>query len=360
MESIVTTPSEHPQTELSALELLQAENASMRAELQALRESQNQQQQPPHSDTAGTFNLFGLPREIHDAIYELCVVPGIVFIKRPGVARVPRSDMRYQRKPSGPKTASNLFLVSQKLRLEALGIFLSKNQFIVTGPCDMNLMYWDPVLAGGENLEEHIHHRRDSFINRHLRSISMSLNSIESAPRAIMDTYGGIHTAKHRAYSEWDYDGTNDAPDSHRNIADFLRKRFVHDLYLLFIRPGQLRRVEINLEATACGGGCHHLVGNVFRLFRDEKSKCIARRSHVALLESVSFIGLMNEEEVQSVRQAFEDSMSKKFTYHVYELPKRYPVDPGVDLDDQGTSDRMEQWPCIRDPGAKVTSQHDR
>lgn len=36
MESIVTTPSEHPQTELSALELLQAENASLRAELQAL------------------------------------------------------------------------------------------------------------------------------------------------------------------------------------------------------------------------------------------------------------------------------------------------------------------------------------
>jgi hypothetical protein len=77
-------------------------------------------------------------------------------------------------------------------------------------------------------------------------------------------------------------------------------------------------------------------------------------------LESVSFIGLMNEEEVQSVRQAFEDSMSKKFTYHVYELPKRYPVDPGVDLDDQRTSDRVEQWPCIRDPGTKVTSQQDR
>jgi hypothetical protein len=333
MESIVTTPSEHPQTELSALELLQAENASLRAELQALRESLNQQQ-PPHSDTAGTFNLFGLPREIRDAIYELCIVPGIVFIKRPGVARVPRSDMRYQRKPSGPKTASNLFLVSQKLRLEALGIFLSKNQFIVTGPCDMNSMYWDPVL-GDKNWEEHIHHR-ESLINRHLRSISMSLNSIESAPRAIMDTYGGIHTAKYRACSEWDYDGANDAPDSHRDIADFLRKRFVRDLYLLFIRPGQLRRVEINLEATACGGGCHRLVGNVFRLFRDEKSKCVARRSHVALLESVSFIGLMNEEEVQSVRQAFEDSVSKKFTYQLYELPKRYPVDPGVDLDDQG------------------------
>jgi hypothetical protein len=64
-------------------------------------------------------------------------------------------------------------------------------------------------------------------------------------------------------------------------------------------------------------------------MFRDEKSKCVARRSHVALLESVSFIGLMNEEEVQSGRQAFEDSMSKKFTYQVYELPKRYPVDPG-------------------------------
>jgi hypothetical protein len=39
---------------------------------------------------------------------------------------------------------------------------------------------------------------------------------------------------------------------------------------------------------------------------------------------------------VQSVRQAFEDSVSKKFTYQLYELPKRYPVDPGVDLDDQG------------------------
>lgn len=91
----------------------------------------------------------------------------------------------------------------------------------------------------------------------------------------------------------------------------------------------------MNLEATACGGGCHRLVGNVFGLFRDEKSKCVARGSHVALLESVTFIGLMNEEEVQSVRRAFEDSMSEKFTYQVYELPKRYPVDPGVDLDDQ-------------------------
>jgi len=335
MESIITTPSEHPQAGLAALELLQAENASLRAELQALRESQKPQQQPP-SDPAKTFNLFGLPREIRDAIYELCVVPGIVFIMRPGVARVPRSDMRYQRKPSGPKAASNLYLVSQKLRLEALGIFLSKNQFIVTSPCDMSDMYWNPVL-GGKNWEEHIHHR-ESLINRHLRSISISLNSIESAPRAIMDTYGGIHTAKYRGYSEWDYDGANNAPDSHRNIADFLRKRFVRDLYLLFIRPSQLRKVEINLEATSCGGGCHRLVGNVFRLFQDKFSVGVARRSHVALLESVDFIGLMNEEEVQSVRRAFVDSMSEKFTYQVYELPKRYTLDPGVDLADQGDS----------------------
>ena len=166
------------------MELLQAENASLRAELQALRKSK--EQQPPHPDPAGTFNLFGLPRELRDVIYEMCLVPGIVFIKRrPQVARIPKSDMRYQRQLSGPKTASQLFLVNKKLRLEALAVFLSKNQFIVTGPRDMEVMYWNPVLAG-KNWCGHVDHR-DSLVIRHLRSISMSLNSIENAPTAIMN-----------------------------------------------------------------------------------------------------------------------------------------------------------------------------
>jgi hypothetical protein len=331
MESTDTIPPEHPQPERAALELLQAENASLRAELQALRKSK--EQQPPHPDPAGTFNLFGLPRELRDAIYEMCLVPGIVFIKRrPQVARIPKSDMRYQRQLSGPKAASQLFLVNKKLRLEALAVFLSKNQFIVTGPRDMDIMYWNPVLAG-KNWRQYIHHR-DSLVVRHLRSISMSLNSIENAPAAIMDIYGGIDEAKFKQYSEWKYVDTNTHSFSHNYIANVLQNRFVSELYLLFVRPGQLRRIEINLEATACASGCHRLVKNVLDVFGDRHWH-ILTKPHVGLLESVDFVGLVNEEEVQSVHRAFGESMGGRFTCHVHELPEGYPVDPGVD-EDQG------------------------
>jgi hypothetical protein len=331
MESTDTIPPEHPQPERAALELLQAENASLRAELQALRKSK--EQQPPHPDPAGTFNLFGLPRELRDAIYEMCLVPGIVFIKRrPQVARIPKSDMRYQRQLSGPKAASQLFLVNKKLRLESLAVFLSKNQFIVTGPRDMEAMYWNPVLAG-KNWCGHINHR-DSLVIRHLRSISMSLNSIENAPTAIMNRYEGIDEAKFRQYSEWEYVDTNTHSRSHNYIANVLQNRFVCDLYLLFVRPGQLRRIEINLEATACASGCHRLVKSVLSVFQD-KQRRVLTKPHVDLLESVDFIGLVNEEEVRSVHRAFGDSMGGRFTCHVHELPEGYPVDAEVD-DEQG------------------------
>jgi hypothetical protein len=333
MESI---PTEHPQTERAAIELLQAENASLRAELQALKESQAQP--PPHPDSAETFNLFGLPREIRDAIYEMCLVPGIVFIKRVDHARVPNSDMRYQRQPSGPKAASQLFLVSRKLRLEALAVFLSKNQFILTGSQDMNQMYWDPVLAAKNRMKQF--YQRDSLVKHHLRSVSYSLNSIENAPGVIMAQYGGIDAAKYHAYSNWEYRASNAHSNTHNHhIHNYntthLQNRFVASLFLMFAFPGQLRKIEINLEAMACASGCHRLVNSVFRGVENNLPRRLARAPHIALLESVDIIGLVNEEEVQSVRRAFQfaDSVSVKLTCHVHELPEGY--EPWDD-DDQG------------------------
>jgi hypothetical protein len=331
-----TAPSEHLHTGRAAIELLQAENASLRAELQALKESQ--EQQPPHPDSAGTFDLFGLPREIRDAIYEMCLVPGRVFIKRFGVARVPNSDMRYRRQPSGPKAETQLFLVNRKLRLEALAVFLSKNQFIVAGPHDMNNIYWDPVLAGKKRMKQF--YQRDSLVKHHLRSISFSLNSIENAPGAIMEQYRGIDAAKYYAYSDWEHGGSNaHSVTRNHNIHNYntihLQNRFVANLYLMFAFPGQLRKIEINLEAMACASGCHRLVNRVFGVVEDYLPMRLNRAPHIALLESVDIIGLVNEEEAQSVRRAFQaaNSMSEKLTCHVHELPEGYQP---WDDDDQG------------------------
>jgi hypothetical protein len=322
------TLSEQLQTERAALELLKAENAFLTAKLEAFGACKTQQ--PLHPDPAGTFNLFGLPREIRDAIYEMCLVPGIVSIKRrPYVACVPASDMRYERQPSGPKAASQLFLVNQKLRLEALAVFLSKNQFIVTGPHDMNEMYWDPVLARTNHSWRH----RDPLVERHLRSISMSLNSIESAPGAIMAQYGGIDLAKYSAYSDWEYVTTETHSRTHNYIAKVLQTRFAANLYLLFGVPRQLRKIEINLEATACASGCHRLVNDVLRIVQEKLPMLLAGAPHIAQLESVDFIGLVNEEEVQSVSRVFANSVGEKLTCHVHELPEGYQP---PETDDQG------------------------
>jgi hypothetical protein len=302
------TLSEQLQTERAALELLKAENAFLTAKLEAFGACKTQQ--PPHPDPAGTFNLFGLPREIRDAIYEICLV-------------------RYERQPSGPKAASQLFLINQKLRLEALAVFLSKNQFIVTGPHDMNEMYWDPVLARTNHSWRH----RDPLVKRHLRSISMSLNSIESAPGAIMAQYGGIDLAKYSAYSDWEYVTTETHSRTHNYIAKVLQTRFAANLYLLFGVPRQLRKIEINLEATACASGCHRLVNDVLRIVQEKLPMLLAGAPHIAQLESVDFIGLVNEEEVQSVSRVFANSVGEKLTCHVHELPEGYQP---PETDDQG------------------------
>ena len=187
MDSVSTIPSEK-----ATLALLQAENASLIAELKSLRE--NKPQQMLHSDP--TCYFFRLPREIRNAIYELCVVRGQVFISRPGyIPYLPDLDMRYtDRRRDTEPVETQLFLISIEIRLEALEVFLSMNQFVISTPNAENHNKYPHTITscipGGQLL-----------LTRHLRSISLSLNSIEIAPNEIMLKHVNITCDSHN-YAE--------------------------------------------------------------------------------------------------------------------------------------------------------------
>jgi hypothetical protein len=301
---------------LSTLELLQAENDSLRTKLKALRKRTIHE--APHSDppVSGTFNFVGLPRELRDAIYELCVVPGTVFIKRPdNLPHLPSLDMRYLQSRQ-TKAETQLFRVNKKLRLEALEVFLSMNQFVTSAPIGIDLcMYPYPVMSRIPGYQD------DSLLTRHLRSISISLNSIENAPYEIM-----MHRVDITADDYVDTPNNADTrvgddrktADRHRRITRHLTARFVATLGRLFAFPGRLRKIQINLEATSCPLGCHRLVKEVF----DEVSVRLVRRfatrsnNDMQLLESLDFLGTVSDKERESVRSAFPSFLQESITFH--------------------------------------------
>jgi len=262
----------------------------------------------------------------------MCVVPGTVFIKGSDrLARFPTLDMRYQR-PSGPKAESQLFCVNKQLRLEALEVFLSKNQFVVSGPHDIYRMYHDPIISPTPGTRQ-----RDSLALRHLRSVSILLSSIEHAPSQIIEEYGGLRSAKAR-YRDFQDNSIDDG-----NIVVFhlfitlgIINRLAATVHTSFVRPGQLRKIEINLEATTCSSGCHRLVKELFGSSRVRGTEIVARRPHIRQIESVYFIGIASEKEVQAVHSAFPSPLSDKFTFHVFEPLVEEPFDSDhVDLNGQ-------------------------
>jgi hypothetical protein len=312
MESINNRPSEK-----AALASLQAENASLRAELKALRENRTQQTQTqsqsqsshPDSSSVDTCHFFRLPREIRDAIYELCVVPGIIFIKRPDpFPHLHGFDMRDDSQRPQTKAQCQLFLVNTKLRSEALEVFVSMNQFVLSA-CTHPI---EPPIPG--------HREGSTLLERHLRSISVSFNSIETAPFVITRKYPDM------AATARDYDGTpddgdtefHDSPETsahYRDITMQLMIRFSITLAQLFEFTGQLRRIQINLEATVCPLGCHRIVRPVFYACQDRLARLFAARPNDTL-ESIDFLGTVSDEERETIRMAFPDPVREKITFH--------------------------------------------
>jgi hypothetical protein len=335
MSSIGTTPSEHPQLEKTTLELLQAENASLRAELQALRADRTQPTPHSGSPVQGTFNFLGLPRELRNAIYELCVVPGRVFIKRPDhVPYLHSLDMRYPgRPPKRPNpAASPLFRINKKLRLEALEVFLSMNQFVTCASFGSQERERrtdpHPVLSRIPGHQD----GDPSLLTRHLRSISISLNSIETAPNEIAtkhvhitaDSYDFADTTRgddNAADEEEENFDLEEIAAHHHDLTQRLRRAFHAALRDLFTFPAPLRNIQIDVEATVCPLGCHRLVRHVF----DHRSaataggwlaECFAARPNNALLESLDFIGTVSDEERADIRRAFPDFIREKIAFH--------------------------------------------
>jgi hypothetical protein len=310
MDSVITIPSEK-----ITLASLQAENASLRAELQALRGNRTPQSQSPSqspqsdSSSVETSQFFRLPREIRDAIYELCVVPGIIFIKRPNpFPRLHGFDMRDSQRPQ-TKAQCQIFLVNKKLRSEALEVFVSMNQFVISA-CTHPI---EPRIPG--------HREGLPLLERHLHSISVSFNSIETAPFEIARKYRNM-AATARDYDGAPHDGAefHDSPETsahYRDITMQLMIRFSITLVQLFESrwTGQLRRIQINLEATLCPLGCHRIVRPVFHACRDRLARLFAARPNDTLV-SIDFLGTVSDEERETIRMAFPDFVREKITFH--------------------------------------------
>jgi hypothetical protein len=307
MDSISTIPSER-----STLALLQAENASLRAELQALRE--NRTQQAPLSDP--TCHFFRLPREIRNAIYELCVVPGKVFISRPDHIPFLRDlDMRYTKGRRGTESvASQLFLINKEIRSEALEVFLSMNQFVLSAPII------ERHSTHPHRLTSRIPGHRDHplLLTRHLRSISISLNSIENAPNEITRKHVNITCDSRNYTDETEIDARAEELDSrvrafhHADLTERLKTRFSIALRQVSAFPGALRRIQINVQATVCPLGCHRLVKYLF----DSCAGRLGSFGDGGALEAVDFLGTVSDEERDAILAAFPHGVREKITFY--------------------------------------------
>jgi hypothetical protein len=327
MDSVSSMPSEN-----ATLALLQAENAALRAELHALRDNKTQQMLHPKPASIGICHLFRLPREIRDAIYKLCVVPGTVFISRPDHIPFLRGlDMRYTEGRRGTQAIeSQLFLVNREIRSEVLEVFLSMNQFVISAPIvDERSKHPHPITSRIPGHRDH-----PLLLTRHLRSISISLNSVETLPNEIMRKH------VHITCDSYDYtdDGTreDDAElqeyDSslmtlhHDDLTQRLTSRFSATLEQLFAFSSRLRHIQINLEATVCPLGCHRLVRHLFDSCAGRLKAYFARRDgdedgdnyndgHDAL-EALDFLGTVSDEERDAIRSAFPYRIQKKITFY--------------------------------------------
>ena len=114
------------------LETVQRELAEVKKQLAVYQAGANDFSKTDDEGVAtSTFCFLDLPRELRDAIYELCVVPGKVFIYHANTIKT--YDMRIT---STNPPEFQAFRVCKQFHEEARELFIEKNLFVLTsGPC---------------------------------------------------------------------------------------------------------------------------------------------------------------------------------------------------------------------------------
>ena len=86
-------------------------------------------------------------------------------------------------------------------------------------------------------------------------------------------------------------------------------------LFMSSIQLHGLRQLQINVQNAACALGCHRMVN---LLFDDEGTEFSIRQfaSKAKTIESLDFLGTVNDKERQVIRSAFPRSIRKKITFH--------------------------------------------
>lgn len=313
--------------ENNVVQRLQHENATLRAELEALRSIT--QTAASHSTVRAihtqSFDFMKLPRELRNLVYELCVVVGNIYIAMP--AKYYRADMRCQQ-PRDAAAATSLFAVSKQIRHEALELYLSRNHFILTTADTESSTGFDEhplrLIPGYEEPQ--------AFVN--LRSISISLDN-QMSMRIAHEGFEGsanFHLA-------------HDSPEEIRSIVSY-HNTIPVDLYgdfrtmvqSLFMRNRQLRKVQINLQNTVCALGCHRMVDVIFddEEMRSELRRFALRAKKIELLD---FLGTINEEERQIIRRAFPKFMRDRITFHGQFNSEDLAWNPEIEILDETPSE---------------------
>jgi hypothetical protein len=298
MES--STTDKRSASDSNTIQRLQDEITALRAELQALRSVTKFQ--TSQQDSEQTFDFLGFPRELRNAVYELCVVVGEVRIVRPH--QLQPLDMRYKR-PRDARAEVQLFGVNKQVQREALEIYLSKNHFVIpaadfssgyTGYMYTDIAYPFGCIPG-------------RYLHGHLRSISIALDKRESISGIVDDHETSI-----------DYHHQHDPPeevslvlDRHNCCSTELEESFVS--LMLLATQSNLQKIQINVEHTSCISGCHRLVVVVFEngSVKDDLESYAESKHHI---KSLDFLGTVNSKERHAIRSAFPQSLRGKITFH--------------------------------------------
>jgi hypothetical protein len=325
-----STTDQRSPSSIGTIQRLQDGNAALKAELQALRSTAQLQASQAESRKEQTFDFLGLPAELCDAIYELCVSVGEVRIACCNQTKL-LDDMRYN--PQRDRKAEmSLFGVSRAIRCEALRLYLSKNHFVIP-----TTDVWSHSIYSS-NFRCYIsQHLGTPLVHEHLRSISISFNCADIFERAVNEiTAANFIDFHYEADTEEECD---DILQSHNELAFERCREFADTLCSNFVVHQQLRGVRINLQNATCRTECHRLVVALFEddVNREELDKlryevCTRR------MERLDFLGTISKKERRTTREAFTQCIRSKITFHGQWNSDRHDWDADVEVFDETPS----------------------
>jgi hypothetical protein len=279
-----------------------------------------------------TFRFLDLPEDLRNMVYKLCVVVGEVRISRPGQAQ--SVDMRYGH-ARGARAEVSLFRVNKQVRRESLPLYLSSNHFVI--PAVETSSLEDPedaetavtsVIPGCHDYEYH----------RHLRSVSISLDCRESFRSAMNLCTRKEHTDFHFGHDP--LEEVASVLDHHNDIATDLHNYFHYIVTNVIALSDNMRKIQINVQNATCGSGCHRLIP---LLFENSMPSSFAVFAETCELESLDFLGTVNEKERRIIRSAVPQPLRRCVTFHGKFDPYEEEWDPKVEiLDEPGNEQDMQ------------------